>query len=95
MQQPLVALIAQVIRAGMELDSPGAVEQIEESRLAVAAAGRQPSGDPVGLLRLLAVGEALVRRADLVDRRSPFEGMRERIDAVRTDGVKLLAPLSE
>ena len=54
-QQPLHPVASELVDARLELDPPGAVDEIEERHLALAATGRQPSRDAVRRVGLLAV----------------------------------------
>ncbi len=73
----------------------GAVAEVEEGRLAVAAPGHQPAGDRVALLGLLAVGEGLVRGADVGDRLAARELRREGLEAALALPLELGAALGE
>ena len=52
--QPVQRLLAEHIGARVQLDAPGAVDQIEERHLALAAARGEAAGDPHPVVRLLA-----------------------------------------
>ncbi len=67
-------------RPRLQLDAPGAVDQVEERHLALAAARGQAAGDAHPLVRLLAGFESCVRRLDVGDRRHARVGVRERVD---------------
>ncbi len=90
-----MALVAEHIGPGVELDPARAIDEVEEGRLAVAAAGEHPAGDPVGGVGLGAVGDSLVRGPDLGDLGPGLEAVRERLDAPRAQALELLAPLGE
>ena len=68
---------AEHVRARVELDLAGAVAEVDEGGLAVAAARDHAAGDAVMGVGLLAVGEALVGGAHAVDRLPPREVVRE------------------
>ena len=57
----LEGLLAQDVALGLELELPGAVDQVEERGAAVAAPGGHAPGDPVGRVGLLAGLERVVR----------------------------------
>ena len=92
----LVTLVAEHVGARVELDPPAAVDEVDEGRLALAAPGGDPAGDPVGLLGLLARLEPLVRRAD---RRRSRPGRRTSCGNGSTpcgaQALELLPPLGE
>jgi hypothetical protein len=92
-QQAIERLVADDVAPGVELDAAGAVGQVEEGRLPVAAAGGQPAGDAVALLGLLAGFEGVVRGVDLLDRRDALELVRVRVDALLAQVVGLGAAL--
>src|SRR5688572_8428124 len=79
----------------MELDPPGAVHQVDERRLPMAAAGGDPSRDPESVLGLGAGGQALMRGPDLGDLRAPLVRVREGLYARLAQPLQLLAPLGE
>src|SRR4029453_17248242 len=62
-----VGVVAELVHPRLDLDLAGAVLQVEERRLAVAAARGQPPGHPVAALCLLALLEAFVRLPHLSD----------------------------
>ena len=81
--------------AGVELDPPGAIDEIEEGRLPVATSSRQPARHAVAVLRLLAGGQALVRRADIRDLASALELVGKGLDIGLAKALELLAPLGD
>ena len=93
--QLLEGLFAEQVRARVQLDLAAAVDEVEERRLAVAAARGQPPREPVGVLGLIAGLEALVAGQHLGDRRVIPEARRERIHAGLAKLVELLPPLGE
>ena len=56
---PPERLLAQRIDAGVGLDRPGQVADVEEDGLAVAALADDATGDPVGKLGVLALAQRL------------------------------------
>ncbi len=91
---PPEGLLAERVDAGVGLDLPGQVADVEEDRLAVAAATHHPAGDPVGEPRLLTLFELLgivrsVDRGDLVAVREP--GSRIGLDPFGAQPLQLLA----
>ena len=62
-------LLAEHVDAGLQLDAPRAVVEVEEGHLALAAAGVQAPGDAVVRLGVLAGGQVGVRGVDRADRR--------------------------
>ncbi len=83
------------VAAGLELDAPGAVDEVEEGHLALAAAGGQPAGHTHLGVRLLAGFESLVRRLDAGDRRHAGVGVRERVDAGGAERLELAPPVEQ
>ena len=77
--------------AGVQLDAPGAVVEVEERGLALAAAGVQAAGDADAHVGLLAGFESFVRRLGLGDRRHARVGVRERVDARLPQRLELAA----
>jgi hypothetical protein len=94
-QQPLHLLGAEDVQARLELHPAGAVDEVEEGHLALAAALREAAGDAVDVLGLLAGLQALVGRADVRGGRHVGEGRRERVDAVGAQLVELGPPDGE
>ena len=76
-QQPLHPLLAEDVGTRLQLDSAGAVDEVEERHLALAAARGEPPGDAVARLGLLAVGEIGVLGADRRASTTPGIGVRE------------------
>ena len=56
-EQALERLLAEHVDARVQLHPAGAVDEVEERRLALAAAGGEPAGDADAVLGLLAVGQ--------------------------------------
>ena len=77
-EQRVELLVAEHVGARVELDPAGAVDEVEERRLAVAAPRGDPAGDPVGGVGLLAGVEALVRGAHAAISVAAVEVVRER-----------------
>ena len=88
---PVEGLLPERVDPGVGLDRPGEVADVEEGRLAVAALPGHPAGDPVGVLRVLALAELLrvVGGEDLGDLGPLAEGSREGIDAFRAQPLGL------
>ena len=86
-------LLAEQVGASVQLDPPGSVVEVDERRLAVAAAGMDATGDAVGEIGLLAIGEVVVRAVDALDRDDARELVWERLDAIRPQLLELLAPV--
>ena len=59
-EQALERLLAEHVEARVQLHPAGAVDEVEERRLALAAAGGEPAGDADAVLGLLAVGQRVV-----------------------------------
>ena len=93
--QELERLGAEQILPRVELDLPGAVDEVDERRPPVAAPGGDPSRDPAPVLGLGAGGEPLVRGSNLGDLRASLERMRERLDPCFAQSLQLLPPLGE
>ena len=66
---PVERLLAERVDPRVGLDRPGQVADVEEERLAVAALTDDPSGDPAGVLRVLALSQlgGVVRGEDVLD----------------------------
>jgi hypothetical protein len=79
----------------VELDPPGAVDEVDERRPSMATPGGDPSRDPAPVLGLGAGGEPLVRSSNLGDLRASLERVRKRLDARLAQPLQLLPPLSE
>ena len=58
--EPVERLLAEHVRARLQLDAPDAVDEVEERHLALAAPRGQPAGDAHAVVGLLAGLEALV-----------------------------------
>ena len=91
LEQALHPLLAEHVDARLELDPAGAVDEVEERHLALAAARGEAAGDAVGGVGLGAGLEVGVRGDDLGDRRHAREGVRERVDARFAQAVELRA----
>ena len=89
MDQQLEGLRPEQVLAGVQLDLAAAVAQVEEGRLAVAAACDDPARDPVGRLGLDPRRQALVRGPDLGDLLAVGEIVRERLDARLPQALEL------
>ena len=63
-EQPRHGLLAEHVDARHQLDPARAVDDVEERRLALAAARGEAPRDAGAVLGLLAVGQRLVRRLD-------------------------------
>src|SRR5205807_2753257 len=87
--EPLEGLVPEHIGAGMQLDSARSVDEVEERRLAVAAAGGQATRDPIAGVRLLARVEVVVRGVDLRDRPDARVRVREGFDALLAQAGQL------
>ena len=93
--QQLECLLAELVGGGVELDLAAAVAQVEEGRLAVAATGDDPPGDPVARVGLDPRRQPLVGRPDLGDLLTFLELVRERVDPGLAQPLQLLAPVAE
>ena len=93
-EQP-VGLGAEQVLAGVELDLAGAVAEVEEAGLAVAAAADDPARDPVPGVGLDPRRQALVGGAHLGDVLAFVEAVRERLDAALAQALELLPPVAE
>ena len=91
-EQALERLLAEVVDARHQLDAPGAIDDVEERRLALLAPRRQAAGDAPALLGLGTGFESFERRLDLGDRRDVRVGVRERVDAVGAQRFELAPP---
>ncbi len=80
-------LVAEHVRASVQLDPPRPVVEIDERRLAVTPARVDAAGHSVGVVGLLAVPEVVVRGVDARDRDDARELVRERLDAVSSGAV--------
>jgi hypothetical protein len=94
-EQELELLLPQHVDAGVQLDPPAAVDEIEERRLAGAAARSDAARHAVADVGLLAGLERLVRSEHRRDRLDAVEVVRERLDAARAQAFGLLAPLRD
>src|SRR5215218_4714988 len=86
---------AQHVRPGVKLDPAGAVGEVDERRLSVAAPRDDSTGDAVVVVRLLTAAERVVRGVHRGDVDPALEVGRERIDAARAQALELLAALRE
>src|SRR6202161_3385615 len=73
-----VALLAEHVLAGVELDLAGAIDEVQERCSTGAAACRDPTGDAMALVRFLAGLQVLVGRNDRRDRLDVGGSVRER-----------------
>ena len=94
-EQRAQRLLAEHVDARVQLHAPGAVVEVEEGRLALAAAGVQAPGDAHAVVGLVARLERLVRRLGLGDRAHPRVGVGERLDAVLAERLELAPPGGE
>ena len=94
-EQRAQRLLAEHVHARVQLHAPGAVVEVEEGRLALAAAGVQAPGDAHAVVGLVACLERLVRRLGLGDRAHPRVGVGERLDAVLPERLELAPPGGE
>ena len=78
--EPVERLLAEHVGARLQLDAPGAVDEVEERHLALAAARGQAAGHAHPDVGLLAGFESFVRRLDGGDRLHARVGVRERVD---------------
>src|ERR1700722_799229 len=90
-----VTLLAEHVLAGVELDLAGAVDEVEEGRLARAAPRRNPPGDAMALVRFLAGLEMLVGRRDRRDGLDIGERVRESAWIGRAQPLALGAALGD
>ena len=95
MDEKLEGLRPEQVLPGVQLDLAGGVAQVEEGRLAVAAAGDQAAGDPVARLGLDPRRQALVGGADLADLLAVGELVRERVDPRFAQALQLSPALGE
>ena len=84
-------LLAEHVGPRVQLDPAGAVVEVEERRLALAAARGEAAGDAHARLGLLAGFESFMRRLGLGDRRHARVGVRERVDARLPQCLELAA----
>jgi hypothetical protein len=94
-EQALELLLAELVDARHQLDAPGAVDEVQERRLALFAPRGQAAGDAPALAGLGAGFESFERRLDLGDRRKVRIGVRERVDPVLAECVELAPPGGE
>ena len=94
-EQALHPLGPELVDARLELDPAGAVDEVEERHLALAAAGGEATGDAMRDVGLVARAQALVSGADRRDRLDAVVLVRERLDAGRPQRVELLPPRRE
>src|SRR6202021_1630613 len=90
-QQLLERVRAEHVRTRVQLDLAAAIDEIEKSGLASAAARRDAPGDAVTILGLLAYLQVLIGSAHFGDRLDIREGVRGNLSAVRTQGLRLRA----
>ena len=90
--EPLEALLAELVDARMQLDAPRAVDEVEERRAPRLAPRRDPPRDAVRDRRLLPGRQPLVRRQHGRDRLDPVEVMRERLNPLRPQALELRPP---
>ena len=88
-------VVAEPVGARVELDPPRVVHEVREARLAVVAERHDPTREAHGLdpLQLLLAGAP----QPLGERRRPVrhrEAATERVEALRAQGLELLAPLA-
>ncbi len=88
-QQPLHPLRPKLVDPRLELDPPGAVDEVEERHLALAAPRGQPPRDPVADVGLLTGRQPGMRRAHAGDRLDAVELVGERIDPVGAQRLEL------
>src|SRR5215207_2019446 len=88
-------LVAEDVGARVELDLARAIAEVEERRLAVAAPGHHPPGDPVARVRLLPGLQVVVPGAHLSDVGPVLERVRERLHPAFPQAGELLTPLRE
>ena len=91
-REPLKGLLPHEVAARVELDSPGAVLQVQERRSAHVPSGDQAAGDAVGLVALLAVSQAFVTVAHAGDRLDADKRVRELAALGLAQASRLLAP---
>ena len=94
-EQPLVLLGAEDVDLRLDLDAAGAVLEVEERHLALAAAGHEAPGEADALLGLRAVLEPVEARVDVGDRRDAGILVREGVDAVGAELLELRPPGGE
>src|SRR5262249_34947076 len=75
----------------VQLDLPRAVDEVQERRPPLPAAGVDAAGDAHTVAGLLAGRQGLVWRLDVGDRRDAGERVRERVDARRPQPLELPA----
>ena len=90
-EQPLHPLRAELVDPRLELDAPGAVDEVEEGHLALTAASGQATGDAVALGGLLAGRQPRVGGPHRGDRLDSVELVRERVDARGAQRLELAA----
>ena len=96
LQQRCHPLRAELVDPRLELDPPGAVDEVEERHPALPAAGGQPAGDAVRDRRSpRRAASAACARAHRRDRLDAVELVRERLDAGGPQRVELAAPRGE
>jgi hypothetical protein len=88
-------LLAEHVHARVELHLARAVDDVEERRLALAAAGGEPARDARAHAGLLPVGELFVRRLDVGDPLDAGEGVRERVDPGGAELLELAPPVDQ
>jgi hypothetical protein len=95
LEQAVHRLLPQHVAAGLQLQAPRAVVEVQEGHLPLPAPGVQAAGDAVPRVRLGPRLEVRVGRADVRDRRDPGEVVRERVDPRRAQRVELGAARRE
>ena len=93
--QALERLLAEHVEAAEQLDAAGAVDEVGEDRLALAALGGQAAGDAHAHVGLAAGLEVVVALARLRDRDDAGELVRERVDAGGAQLLELAPPGGE
>ena len=88
-QQSRHPVVAEVVDPRLQLDPPGAVDQVQERHLALAAPCREAAGDAVGHSGLVAGLQVAVGLADRRDRLDASELVRKRVHPGRAQLVEL------
>src|SRR4051794_18827822 len=89
------ALRPEDVGLGLQLDAPGAVVEVEERHLALAAARVQAPGHAVALVGVLAGGQARVRGVNGGHRHDAGVRVRVGVDAGGAETLELLPPRGE
>ena len=87
--EALERLLAEDVRARVQLQAARAIGEVDERRLAVSASGRDAPRHPVARVGLLARLEPVVRSVNLRHRPDPREGVREGVDARLAEPIEL------